>query len=78
MTKSPMMKKMNAPMPSTRAFVLHCSVVDDSHSLHRPSDSAESGTYPSSHTAQSGPVAWAAQTSSVEFVIEHAKGFMHA
>ena len=78
MTKSPMTKKMNAHMPKSALFPPHRSIIEDSHFLHRPSTAAASGTYPSSHTAQSGPTACSAHLIRVTLNTLHALGLRHA
>ena len=78
MTKSPMKKKMSAHMPKSALFPTHRSTIEDSHFLHRPSDAVASGTYSSSHTAQSGPAACSAHLIRVSLKTLHALEFKHA
>ena len=78
MTKSPMTKKMNAHMPKSALFPIHRSIIEDSHSLQRPSDAAASGTKPSLHTAHSGPAACSAHLIRVTLNTLHALGLRHA
>ena len=78
MTMSARRKKKIPPPITIPTLPIHLSAVDETHVLQRPSSAAASGTYPSSHTAQSGPAACSAHLIRVSLNTVHALGFRHA
>ena len=71
---NPMRKSSTAPHIKSAVFEVQSSAVEDGQFLQRPSVADASGTYPSSHVAHSGPVAYEAHCTMVLLITEHASG----